>query len=273
MGFDTRMQNLIFTISVTLISRSFVLRDRLLGRLKRGRPDASERPALRCSISSGKAHLDAVLVAPAEPPRAALLICHGIGEIVNHWLGVQQLLATRGIASLVFDYAGYGKSAGVVDWKQCEDDAVAAFAFLKKSAGAVPVSILGFSMGSGIAAAILPRVNVERLILGAAFTSFRDAACALRMPRRLSCIVPPIWRGEENLRGYGNKVLIMHCGQDRVFPVRMASELASWCGGDAEVVIVPNQKHNEPFYRPRWSYWEHVVARLARDVQAKLSDD
>jgi alpha-beta hydrolase superfamily lysophospholipase len=265
-GFDTRMQNLMFTAAVTVISRAFVLRDRLLGRMKRERADAFEQPAQRCSIPSGSTRLDAVFVAPDGPPQAALLICHGIGEIVDHWQGVQQLLATRGIASLVFDYAGYGKSGGMVDWKQCEDDAVAAFAFLEKSAGGVPLSILGFSMGSGIAAAIRSRIHAERLILCAAFTSFRDAVCALGMPRSLCWMVAPIWSGEASLRGCAERVLVMHGGQDRVFPVRMAAELGKWCGDDAEVIIVPDQKHNEPFYRPKLSYWEHVVARLVREV-------
>jgi alpha-beta hydrolase superfamily lysophospholipase len=226
--------------------------------------------AARYSIPSGRERLDAAFVGPAEgQAKAALLICHGIGEIVDHWLMVQKLLATRGVATLVFDYAGYGRSSGAVDWSQCEEDAVCAFEFLKRLVPGVPVSMLGFSMGSGISAAILPRVDADWLILCSAFTSFQEAACALGLPRGLSLVVPPIWNGKESLPRCASRVLIMHCEQDRVFPARMASELASWCGANAEVVIVPDQKHNEPFYRPKRSYWEHVVSRLvASEVSA-----
>jgi len=259
-----RLHRLLFTVSVTVIWRLFVLRDRLLRRI--GRDDAPEQPALRYSIPSGNERLDAVFVRPAEgSTKAALLICHGIGEIVDHWLPVQKLLAGYGVALLVFDYAGYGKSTGFVDWSQCELDAVAAFELLTKLVPGVPVSMLGFSMGSGISAAILPRVAADRLILCSAFTSFREAACALGLPRALSSVVPPIWDGRESLSGCANRVLIVHCEQDRVFPVRMASELASWCGPSVEVVIVPNQKHNEPFYRPQWSYWKQIILRLVKD--------
>jgi alpha-beta hydrolase superfamily lysophospholipase len=259
-----RAHRLLFTVSVTVIWRIFVLRDRLLGRIGRDRRNgAPELPAVRYSIPSGSECLDAVFVGPAVGrATAALLICHGIGEIVDHWSLVQKLVATRGVASLVFDYAGYGRSSGAVDWRQCELDAVSAFKFLKGLVPDLPVSIMGFSMGSGISAAILPRVDADRLILCSAFTSFRDAAGALGLPRGLSSVVPPIWNGKESLPGCMRRVLIMHCERDRVFPVRMASELASWCGTTAEVVIVPDQKHNEPFYRPQWSYWEHVVSRL-----------
>ena len=258
------MHRLLFTVSVTVIWRLFVFRDRLLRRI--ARDYAPDQPASRYSIPSGSERLDAVFVRPAqESTRAALLICHGIGEIVDHWLLAQKLLAEHGVASLVFDYAGYGKSTGFVDWSQCELDAVSAFEFLKKLVPDLPVSILGFSMGSGISAAILPRVDADRLILCSAFTSFREAACALGLPRALSSVMPPIWNGSESLPGLPNQVLIMHCERDRVFPVRMASELASWCGPSVEVVIVPNQKHNEPFYRPQWSYWKRIILRLVKD--------
>jgi uncharacterized protein len=257
------MHRLMFTVSVTVIWRIFVLRDRMLRRIgSAGRTDAPDVRTSRHSIPSGRERLDAVFVPAEGATKGALLICHGIGEIVDHWLLVQKLLASRGVASLVFDYAGYGKSTGAVDWTQCEQDAVSAFGFLKTLVPDRPVSILGFSMGSGISAAILPQVDADRLILCSAFTSFREAACALGLPRGLCSIVPPIWNGRESLPGCATRVLIMHCEQDRVFPVRMASELASWCGAGAEVVIVPNQKHNEPFYRPQWSYWEEIVSRL-----------
>ena len=258
-----RAHRLLFTVSVTAISRILVLRDRLLGRLRSPDGDASHAPAVHHRIPSGNAGLDAVFVLPARgPARAALLICHGIGEIVDHWLPVQRLLAAHGIASLVFDYSGYGKSSGWVDWSQCEHDAVSAFRFLKVQAPELPVSILGFSMGSGIVATVLSRVDASHVILCSAFTSFRDAACVLGVPRWLRSMVPLIWDGRESLRKY-DRILVLHCAEDRVFPVTMAAELASWCGEKGELVMIPGQQHNEPFYRPQWSYWEQVVSRLA----------
>jgi uncharacterized protein len=255
------MQRLIFTIAVTLISRTLILRDRLLGRLRRV-PVPAGVQVLRHALPIGTHSLDSVLVAPAESPRAALLICHGIGEIADHWLAAQQLLAAHGVASLVFDYSGYGESGGVVDWKQCEDDAISAFAFLQTLVANCPVSILGFSMGSGIAGAILPRIAPARLILASAFTSFREAACVLGLPRAFVGVLPRIWCGAETLPDCTVPVLIMHCERDRAFPVRMAHELASLCRANGELVLVPNQAHNEAFYDPKLSYWRPVIDRL-----------
>ena len=89
---------------------------------------------------------------------------------------VQELLAAHGAASLVFDYSGYGRSTGRIEAAQCEQDAIAAFEFLEGLAPGAPIAVLGFSLGSGIAAAVMRRVRASRLVLCAGFTSFRAAA-------------------------------------------------------------------------------------------------
>ena len=261
------IDNLAFTAAVTVASRSFILRDRLLGRVKRASlEDYQYLEISRRLIASGKQVLDAVFVVPVgEPARAAVLLCHGIGETVDRWFGVQRLLAGQGVASLVFDYSGYGRSTGRIQWKQCEQDAIEAFGALKVLLPDTPASILGFSLGSGIAAAVLDRVSPQKLILCSSFGSFQAAVCCMGVPPRLSYLAPPIWNTEESLRRCSLPVLVLHCENDRLFPSKMASILASVCGERAKLVIVPNQRHNDPFYRPLNQYWDHVISILVSD--------
>ena len=258
------MQNCVFTIAVALIARIFFLRDKLLGRLPRVQ-EVEGVQVVRHEIQRGAYTLDSAFVTSAHPPKAALLICHGIGEVVGNWRVAQQLLAQHGVASLVFDYSGYGKSGGTVDWRICEDDAVSAFALLQTLVPGIPISLLGFSMGSGIAAAILQRVSPIRLILCSAFTSFQDAACVLGLPRLFERVLPPIWCARETLSDCAVPVLVVHCAEDRAFPIWMARQLASQCGVETELVIVPEQVHNEAFYDPTLSYWNHVLVRILPD--------
>ena len=207
--------------------------------------------------------LDAVLVQPQSgAAQASVLICHGIGETVELWHPVQQLLAASGVASLVFDYAGYGRSSGFFHAGQAERDAVAAFHCLERLTTPLPVSVLGLSLGSGIATAIIGKVPAHRLVLLGAFTSLRKAAMSVGIPRVFTAAVPPIWDAEDALRNSTVPVLIVHGEKDPLFPVRMATELAGLCGSECEVVIVPKLSHNEPFYRPRASYWGSIVARF-----------
>jgi alpha-beta hydrolase superfamily lysophospholipase len=267
-----RMQRLVFTVSITGISRVLVLRDRLLGRIGRGRcEDTPDALASRHSIPSGSNILDAVLVKPAaQPVQAVVLICHGIGEIVEHWLPVQRLLAENGAASLVFDYSGYGRSTGFVEAMQCEQDAISAFLCLQGLMPSHPITLLGFSLGSGVAAGIVNRVAANRLVLCAAFTSFRAAACSICVPRRLAFVLAPIWNAKEALRDCAVPVLIVHGEKDRLLSVQMAVELAAFCGFDAELIVVPGLVHNEPYSRPRLSYWGLILSRLGLEEQGAL---
>jgi len=262
--YEMLIQDLTFAVATTCAFRYTAMRDRLLGRIgpRAAKPVAGVTDC-RFRFPSGKNVLDAAFVAPsAQPVQAGLLICHGIGEVVDHWLPAQQLLAASGVASLVFDYSGYGESSGFVSSAQCEEDAVNAFHHLQGLVPSAPVSMLGFSMGSGVAAAVVGRVAPRLLVMCAAFTSFRKAAVSLGFPRALCLLAPPVWRTEETLGSCQVPVLLVHGEKDSVFPVQMTTVLHGCCDGFSELMIVPGLAHNEPFYQPRLSYWGPIISRL-----------
>jgi alpha-beta hydrolase superfamily lysophospholipase len=236
-------QRIAFTLALAVGSRAIYLRDWMLGRIRR--PQAQAGIDLTpLSIESGRNQLQAIFAAPANgSARASVLICHGIGEVVEQWLPIQQLLAARGVASLVFDYSGYGRSTGWPAPAQLEQDAVAAHMQLSKLTPG-PISLLGFSLGTGIAPAILDRVAAHRIVLCSGFTSFRAAARRVGVPRFLSALVPPVWNAEAALRAATQAVLVVHSTRDRLFPLWMGETLAGWCGGRARLRIVPGLRHN-----------------------------
>lgn len=277
-----QLRKYVFTAALLVISRVTEVRDLLKGRIgpraarrQAGKPWFGPTAAIsesRCAISSGKNTLDAYFVRPAgKTARAVVLLCHGIGETVEHWLPVQRLLASEGVASLVFDYSGYGRSTGWIGGPQCEADAIAAFAHLKALMPEQPVALLGFSMGSGVAAAVIKRVDAQQLILCAGFTSFRAAARSLGFPNFLTLTLPHLWRAEHSLRAYRAPVLIVHGDRDELFPVTMAEELASYC--QSELIIVPGMTHNQPFYAPDLAYWGLILSRLTARKAAGATAD
>jgi alpha-beta hydrolase superfamily lysophospholipase len=269
-GFQRRA----FTVSITGISRSLMLRDRLVEWVTGERYESA--PGVVTSqheIASGKNTLHAVLARPEGEARSVLLICHGIGETVGRWHGVQQLLAAHGAASLVFNYSGYGKSSGQISSAQCERDTVAAFKHLQQLMPGMPVSMLGFSMGSGVAAAAVHQVAAKRLVLCAVFTSFRAGARCVGVPGGFSRAVPDIWNTEAALRRCPVPVLIVHGEKDALFPVRMARELAEACGENGELILVPGLKHNQPFRRPRLEYWGRILDWVSAENRERTRDD
>lgn len=255
------MRHLIFNLAINSTGRMLAVRDRLLSRIGRDvRLDPAEAGVTRHAIRSGGCVLDAVLVRPAAgAERASLLLCHGIGETVQHWVPVQRLLAARGVASLVFDYAGYGRSMGFFSVRQAEADAMAAFELLRSAMAPLPVSLMGFSLGSGVAAAVVGRLPIRRLVLGAAFTSMRMAAVSVGFPRALSGIVPAIWDARTSLCACRVPVLVVHGERDRLFPVRMAEQLAELCEPPARLMVWQGLEHDEPFYRPTMEYWGSIA--------------
>jgi len=262
----SRAHRVSFTFAVTCISRFMIARDHVLGWTKSGRRPAGvhERTSRR-SIDSAASVLNAVFVEPASgPAAAAILLCHGIGETVEQWFGVQQLLAANGVASLVFDYSGYGRSTGRPGWERLEQDAIAAFEALENLAPGLPHAVLGFSLGSGVATATINRLAAHRLILCEAFTSFRDAATASWLPKSFAALAPPIWHARQPLSKCRLPVLIVHGERDQVFPLRMASELAAYCASKAEIVVVPDTAHNQPFRKPHFNYWGPIIDWVSR---------
>ena len=262
----SRAHRTYFTFAITCISRYMILRDRIFGLSKKGRlPGGIHERALRHSIAGAASRLDAVFVEPVSfPAHAAVLLCHGIGETVEQWFGVQQLLAANGVATLVFDYSGYGKSTGRPDWDQFEQDTVAAFTSLRELAPDLPASVLGFSLGSGVATATINRLDAHRLILCQAYTSFRRAATAAWIPKGLIRLVPPIWRAQQPLADCRLPVLIVHGEKDRLFSPKMASELAAFCSPAAKVLLIPGTSHNQPFRRPHLNYWGPIISWLGK---------
>jgi pimeloyl-ACP methyl ester carboxylesterase len=83
------------------------------------------------------------------------------------------------------------------------------------------------------------------------------------VPGALARLLPAIWNTEDTLGVCMTPVVIVHGEKDRLFPAKMAQDLARACGGPCELVLVPELSHNTPIYQPELSYWSLVIARIA----------
>lgn len=221
-------------------------------------------------ILSGSRSLTGWFVAPECPPRAALLLFHGIGDRLVYWRRAQQWLAHAGIASLVFHYSGYRPSQGETTPANLEQDAHAANACLRQLAPGLPVFLLGFSLGSGLAAQVADTLKPlpNGLILAQGFTSLRLAATRIVRPfAMLSHLLPDLWKTRESIVRTRLPLLILHTTGDKLFPVSMAEELfaAAQSGGvPAELRVLPDHAHNAPYQTVPEDYWTVVLDFISR---------
>ncbi|HEY2039121.1 MAG TPA: alpha/beta fold hydrolase [Edaphobacter sp.] len=214
----------------------------------------------RFLLSSGARSLSAVYVSAGEGA-PVFLICHGIGERVEYWGGVQCLLREMGISSLVFNYTGFGASRGRVRVAHCEEDVRAAWEYLIGS-GSKEIFLVGFSLGTGIAAAAahpLRGVPMKGIVLCEGFSCLREASTVAGLPRWLTAVAADTWSTEMTVCDLKIPVLVVHSDADSLFPVSMAQRVANACGERGELMIVNGLEHNEPIFSAPESYWGPIV--------------
>jgi uncharacterized protein len=250
------MRQGILSFLLTVISRMLLRRDRLSGGMKRARGTFTFDEE-RIVIPSGDRRLSAVYVSAGDDT-PAILICHGIGELVEYWGRVQGVLKEMGVSSLVFNYSGYGASSGRVSAANCEEDAIAAHRYLKDH-GHRSIVLLGFSLGSGIGCAAASRIDVDGLILCEGFSTFREGAKTIGFPRWLTHIVPDVWDTVGRVCDLNVPVLVVHSDADNLFPVSMARRVAETCGSRGELILINGLSHNEPIFAPTAIYWQPIV--------------
>jgi pimeloyl-ACP methyl ester carboxylesterase len=261
---DWRSQFLGWTLAV--VGGGLMLRDQLLGVTRRLRRHEAREEFF---LPSGKRRL-ACAYMPGVEGGPAVLLCHGIGETIGHWSAVQALLHDHGIGSLVFNYSGYGKSTGRVRAEHCDEDLVAAYAELRRQVGLeTPVFVLGFSLGSGIAAQGVEALRplVAGLFLCEAFDSFREAARAMGAPRWLTRMAPDVWVTITAVERLQMQVWVVHSDGDRLFPLEMPRRIAKACGERGELIVVEGLAHNEPYLMAAERYWLPVVERMRQASQ------
>jgi uncharacterized protein len=255
------------SVLLTAISRLILRDDRLSGRMSR-MLDRFAFSKERLVISSGWRRLSAVYVT-AGKDAPAVLICHGIGERVEYWSGVQEMLKGMGVSSLVFNYSGYGESTGRVSPANCEEDALAAYQELV-GRGHRSIILLGFSLGTGVGCAVAARMDVDGLVLCEGFSSLREAGMAMGFPRWMTRVVPDVWDSVGCVGELQMPVLVVHGDVDGLFPLSMAEQVAAACGENGKLLVIRGVSHNAPIFAPTEEYWQPVAdwvkGRAAEDV-------
>jgi uncharacterized protein len=250
------MRQGLLSVLLTAISRLILRDDRLSGRMRR-MLDRFSFAKQRLVISSGWRKLSAVYVEVGRDS-PAVLICHGIGELVEYWSDVQDLLKGMGVASLVFNYSGYGESTGRVSVANCEEDAMAAYKELA-GRGHRSIVLLGFSMGTGVGCAVASRMDLDGLVLCEGFSSLREAGMAMGFPRWMTRAVPNVWDTIHRVGELKMPVLVVHSDEDGLFPLSMAEQVAEACGENGDLLVIRGVSHNAPIFAPTEEYWQPVA--------------
>jgi len=165
---------------------------------------------------------------PAPGARGAVIFCHGNAGTIGNRLDTLRIVHGLRLATLIFDYQGYGRSSGSPSEKATYADAEAAWKHLTGSRGiaAERVLIWGRSLGGGVAVELASRHPAAGLIVESSFTSVPALAAGtfpLPLPTRLLC--RHVYDSAEKVSHLAMPKLFIHSPDDEVVPVRFGEGL------------------------------------------------
>jgi fermentation-respiration switch protein FrsA (DUF1100 family) len=197
----------------------------------------------------------------ATSPVASALFCHGSTGNLTTVADVIPRFLEAGYHVLLFDYRGFGKSAGYPTISGILTDTVAA-ARLHDSIrpDGLPSILYGFSLGGAVAAQVALSHRFDGLILQSTFTTLPEIARVEypRLPVRL--LTGKLFDSVAAVRQLRIPLLILHGSQDEAIPCSMANALFEACSGYKQLLIVEEGLHNDLFTRQP----DAVVAALNR---------
>lgn len=245
-------------------------------------PDLLGAPSQQITFRSGKRTLHASYVPAADDTAPAVLIFHGDEESIAQWAAVQKHLHDEGIASLVFDYSGYGASSGSPSIRNLREDGLAAYRrFVLLTPKSARRYVLGFSLGTAALLDVVDRLKPPPtgIVLASGFASAREAAIATgRVSEWIAWLLPDIWNNEERVRLLDMPVLIVHSRADEVVPFQHAERLCRAASGARSLILLDDLAHDaaitpeeaERFWPPIVRYLQS--GRIESDVREATSE-
>ena len=164
---------------------------------------------------------------PCENARGTVLMCHGNGGNIGDRLHPIGLFHELGLNVLIFDYRGYGESAGKPSEAGTYQDARAAWQYLAAKRNTPPdkIVVFGRSLGGAVAAWLAEQVAPVALILEATFTSIPDMGARLYPWLPIRLLSQYRYNTLARLERIHCPVLIAHSRDDNMIPFEHGQKL------------------------------------------------
>lgn len=170
---------------------------------------------------------------------------HGNGGNLTYRAPMAIELARRGVAVLLFDYRGYGKSEGTPSERGLFRDSIAAYDFAAARYGAGRKIVLyGESLGGPYAADVARRRKACAVVVENSFSSLSSLANSIYRPIPVGALAPRSLHTTAWLREARVPVLVMHGRGDRVIPFAQGEAIYRGIGEPKELFISEGADHS-----------------------------
>ena len=180
----------------------------------------------------------------SENFKGLIFYLHGNSGCLDSWGNVAKTYTDLNYDVFMINYRGYGKSSGKITCEnQLFNDNQLAYNELKKSYSENKIIILGYSIGTGLAAKLASSNNAKLLILQAPYYNLTDLM-QKKYPFIPRFILKYKLQTNEFLNNCKTPVIIFHGTTDEVIYYGSSTKLKSKFKKGDRLITLKNQGHN-----------------------------
>ncbi|AMV72912.1 alpha/beta hydrolase [Desulfuromonas carbonis] len=209
---------------------------------------------------------------PGDAGMPALLFCHGNGGNIADRIELLRFFHELGLPQLIFDYRGYGRSAGTPSETGTYSDARGALAWLEEKGWPAQRTIyLGRSLGAAIVLQLALEAPPAALVLESGFTSVA-AMGRLHYPllaRLFGWVLAAEYDNRARIGQLRAPLLLVHGSADQIVPLAMGEELFALAPEPKRLLVLPDVGHNDLFFAGHPEYraaWQELLDQLRTEA-------
>lgn len=181
-------------------------------------------------------------VAP-PPGRPVVLYFHGTGETVYSRPHRFRNLVKAGFGVVGLSYRGYASSTGAPSEQGLHRDADALYRHIRSCYPDSPVTLWGYSLGSGVAVRLASEYPVGSIVLEAPYTSIAEVGSVWFPYMPVKRLMRDQFRSDEWISKVTAPVLVMHGKLDTVVPAGLGEKLFALANEPKRLVLVEYGDH------------------------------
>jgi fermentation-respiration switch protein FrsA (DUF1100 family) len=182
---------------------------------------------------------------PAKPGHAVVVYFPGNGDFLAGLVGRFRDITSDGTGLVALSYRGYAGSSGSPSEQGLLRDAAAAYAFASARYGADRIVVWGFSLGSGVAVALVADQRIAKLVLEAPYTSIAELAGAAFPFLPVRWLIRDPFRSDLRMARVTAPLLIMHGARDSTISINLGERLFALAHEPKQFVRFPEGGHND----------------------------
>lgn len=204
---------------------------------------------------------------PHVQTQRTLLFLHGNGGNIGDRLDFIRTFHDMGLAVLMLDYRGYGRSEGQPSEEGTYQDALAAWKFLTVERRIDPrhIVIYGQSLGGGVATWLAEREAAGALILDSTFTSVVDMARRHYPYLPVSLLARIRYPSIERMPRIHSPVLFIHSKTDEIVPYELGRTLFA-AANEPKSFLEIHGGHNDGYFVSMDAYARGIAAFLEKHL-------